>query len=298
MSAVMKKNNVTVWTVAALLMTGCFHDVHEFRPSEFGDVPVGYYTATLGTDQIDPTTTIDDITLAAVGNGMAISKHFTNMQDMADELLQLPQGEYDILAAVNMTQANGYKIEGLPDTKAAAGSDITVSLTDPASSPAQVWAGCTHADIREDKIAPIDLELQPILATLTVNINNMPAGTTVTMSISDVADKVILNAKDASGRYGKPDTKSSALVTTQSSTIRLMPTISGQERCVLTLELVSAQGTTFLTQCDAPRLDTGKSYTLDLEYSTLRPYMSLSSTSINPWSDGWTVQGEIFNPQN
>ena len=299
MSAVMRKSifHVIGWAVAALFLTGCFHDVHEFRPSEFGDVPVGYVTASLNMDQVDKSTPISDLTIVAIGSGTTITEYIASIEDMSDELMQLPKGEYDILSTFNMTQANGYILSGLPKTKAGAANDVTVSLVDPASSPVQAWYGCMHTDIKEQDITSVDLELQPLLATLTVNISNLPDGTVMTLSISDVAAQVILNAKDGSGRYGVPGTQASADITTQSASLRLMPTVSGQERFLLTIELVSAQGTTFITQCDAPRLDVGKSYTLDLDYNTLRPYMYIASTSINPWTDGWTVQGEIFNPQ-
>ena len=44
-------------------------------------------------------------------------------------------------------------------------------------------------------------------------------------------------------------------------------------------------------------MEVGKDYILDLDYNELQPYMYINSSSISPWEDGWTVDGEILNPQ-
>ena len=79
--------------------------------------------------------------------------------------------------------------------------------------------------------------------------------------------------------------------------MNLLPTVAGKDRCKLKLDIVSGAGVALSTICDVPRLDPGKGYTLNLDYDKLQPYMYITSSSISPWEDGWTVSGEVLNPQ-
>lgn len=276
--------------MAALLLTGCFHEFHE-KMDESGTVAVA-----LQWEQAeDAATPIQHITYS-IGN---FTKFFASVEEYAGELLQLPAGEYDILVTANMTEADGYFLSGLGCATKSDGSlpEVKVSLLNPASSPAQAWFGVGHASVKEGDITVVEPLLQRLLSTLTVNIANIPAGTKMTLTLGNVAKEVILTAKDNTGRYGVPGSETVADITIPGSAVNLMPTASGQERCILSIELTSAAGIPLTVVCNAPRMETGKSYTLDLDYTKLQPYMYINSSSISPWEDGWTVDGEILNPQ-
>lgn len=283
---------------AAVLLTGCFHKMHELKPSEWGDAPVGYVAATFKWDQADDASgAIHSITLSFGGSGASFSKNYNSVEDVSADLVQLPVGDYDILVTANMTEADGHILTGLPATRADLGS-ITVSLKSPASSPAQAWYGVSHVTVTEDDICVDEITLLRLLSTLTVSIDNLPSGATVVLTLSNVAENVDLTAKDAGGKYGLPSTELVGDLNIPKGSLRLLPTASGKERCMLTLDITSPSGVNLSSLCDAPRMEVGKSYTLNLDYNILQPYMYLTTYSISNWEVGWTVSGEVLNPTN
>ncbi len=286
--------------LAALLITGCFHEVHEFRPSEYGDVPVGYIAPALQWDQADDAgAVIHNLTISVGGTGATFTKSFSSVEEASSELVQLPVGEYDILVTANMTEADGFILTGLPPTKAdAAMGSVKVSLKNPASSPAQAWYGVMHASVRQDAITMVDPVLRRLLSTLKVNIANMPAGTDMTMTLSDVAGNVDLTTKDAGGAYGLPAGEGVGDLALPAGPFNTLPTVSGKDRCKLTLDITPPGVPQLTVECDAPGIGLGKVCTLNLDFNTLKPYMYISTVTISPWEDGWTVNGEILNPQD
>ena len=284
--------------VAAVLFTGCYHKMHELRPSEWGDVPVGYVAASFQWDQAgDASEAIHDITLSFGGSSASVSKNYKGIVDVAGTLVQLPVGDYDILVTANMTEADGYILTGLPATKTDLGS-IKVSLKNPASSPEQAWYGVTHVTVREDAISVVQITLSRLLSTLALGIDNLPSGADVVLTLSNVAKNVDLTAKDDGGKYGLPSTELVGDLNIPMGTNRLLPTASGKDRCMLTLDITTPAGINLTALCDAPCMEVGKTYTLNLDYNTLKPYMYITSYSISDWENGWTVSGEVLNPNN
>lgn len=306
---------------AMMLLTACYHDQHEEVPSEYGDQPVGYLTPLLLWD--DPadagtTTTIDDIRFTVSGTGSTtVANRFNNTEAAADWLQQLPVGDYDLLVTADMDEAHGYILENagtrattradeelhtaLPDTR--------VSLAEPSSSPRQSWYAVTHATVREDEITVAEFRLQRLLSELSVIVHNVPAGAAITASVERVASDVLLTHRDGQGRYGVADREDYMTVSlgalaadpADAATLRhddhtLMPTAGGQERCYLSLSVTTPDGTRLTYLADAPRMECGKAYVVELDYTKLRPYMLLEAFTINDWTDGWAISGEIINP--
>ena len=307
------------WAFALLLFTACYHDQHEEMPSEYGDQPVGYLTAQLvWDDPADANSAIDDIRFTISGaNGTTVAHNFTDTESAADWLQQLPVGDYDVLVTVDMDEAHGYVLENaatrattradeafhtaLPDTR--------VSLAEPSSSPAQAWYAVTHATVREDEITVAEFHLQRLLSELSVIVHNVPTGAAITASVERVASDVLLTHRDGQGRYGVADREDFLTVSlgalaadpADAATLRhddhtLMPTASGQSRCYLTLSVTTPDGTRLTYLADAPRMECGRTYVVELDYTKLRPYMLLEAFTINDWTEGWTISGEIINP--
>ena len=209
----------------------------------------------------------------------------------------------------------------LPDTR--------VSLAEPSSSPAQAWYAMTHATVKEDEITVAEFRLQRLLSEISVIVSNVPTGAAITASVERVASDVLLTHRDGQGRYGVADREDFLTVTlgaltadatvpdgspvgTAASTVSdgstvgtatlrhddhtLMPTAGGQPRCYLTLAVTTPEGTRLSYLADAPRMECGKAYVVELDYTKLRPYMLLSAFTINDWTEGWTISGEIINP--
>lgn len=308
---------------AMLLLTACYHDQHEEMPSEYGDQPVGYLTPLLLWD--DPadagtTTTIDDIRFTVSGTGgTTVANRFNNTETAADWLQQLPVGDYDVLVTADMDEAHGYVLENVgADTRSmtradesvyTALPDTRVSLSNPSSSPAQAWYAVTHATVKPDEVTVAEFHLQRLLSELSVIVHNVPTGAAITASVERVAHDVLLTHRDGQGRYGVADREDFLTVSlgalaadpADAATLRhddhtLMPTAGGQERCYLTLTVTTPEGTRLSYLADAPRMECGKAYVVELDYTKLRPYMLLSAFTINDWTEGWAITGEIINP--
>lgn len=313
-----------LWAVAAMmLLTACYHDQHEEMPSEYGDQPVGYLTPLLLWD--DPadagtTTTIDDIRFTVSGTGgTTVANRFNNTESAADWLQQLPVGEYDLLVTADMDEAHGYVLENVgADTRSTTRADeafhtalpdTRVSLAEPSSSHAQAWYAVTHATVREDEITVAEFRLQRLLSELSVIVHNVPTGAAITTSVERVARDVLLTHRDGQGRYGVADREDYITVSlgalaadpADAATLRhddhtLMPTAGGQERCYLSLNVTTPDGTPLTYLADAPRMECGRTYVVELDYTKLRPYMLLEAFTINDWTDGWAITGEITDP--
>ena len=307
---------------AMMLLTACYHDQHEEMPSEYGDQPVGYLTPLLlWEDQADAGAAIDDIRFTVSGTGgTTVTQRFDNTETAADWLQQLPVGDYDVLVTVDMDEAHGYVLENAATrgttradeaTVTTALPDTRVSLAEPSSSPRQSWYAVTHATVKEDEITVAEFRLQRLLSELSVIVSNVPTGAAITASVERVAHDVLLTHRDGQGRYGVADREDYLTVSlgalaadpADAATLRhddhtLMPTVGGQERCYLTLSVTTPEGTRLTYVADAPRMECGRAYVVELDYTKLRPYMLLSAFTINDWTEGWTISGEILNPTN
>ena len=308
---------------AMMLLTACYHDQHEEMPSEYGDQPVGYLTPLLLWD--DPadagtTTTIDDIRFTVSGTGgTTVANRFNNTEAAADWLQQLPVGEYDLLVTADMDETHGYVLENVgADTHSTTRADeefhtalpdTRVSLSQPSSSPAQAWYAVTPATVKADEVTVAEFHLQRLLSELSVIVHNVPTGAAISASVERVARDVLLTHRDGQGRYGVADREDFLTVSlgalsadpADAATLRhddhtLMPTAGGQERCYLSLSVTTPEGTQLTYMADAPRMECGKAYVVELDYTKLRPYMLLEAFAINDWTEGWTISGEIINP--
>ena len=318
----MKTKIFPLWAVTAmLLLTACYHDQHEETPGEYGDQPVGYLTPLLTwDDEADGGTTIDDLHFIVSGTtgGTGLTHDFNSSASAAEWLQQLPVGEYDLLVTADMDEAHGYVLENAATRGTTRADDATgttalpdtrVSLSDPSSSPRQSWYAVTHATVKEDEITVAEFHLQRLLSELSVIVSNVPTGAAITASVERVAHDVLLTHRDGQGRYGVADREDFLTVSlgalaadpADAATLRhddhtLMPTAGGQERCYLTLAVTTPEGTRLSYLADAPRMECGKVYVVELDYTKLRPYMLLSAFTINDWTEGWTISGEIINP--
>ena len=45
-------------------------------------------------------------------------------------------------------------------------------------------------------------------------------------------------------------------------------------------------------------MKSGGKYQINLEYEEMKPYMYLTSTKIDDWTEGWIYRGEILNPED
>ena len=299
---------------AMMLLTACYHDKHELIPNENEGQPVGYVAPQLlWEDEADEPaiTSIDALSFWIQGSdGGNRTREFGSVEESADWLQQLPAGEYDILVTADMDEPSGYVLTATGTPAENMLTPTSVSLRDAASSPRQSWYAVTHVTIREEEITVAEFKLQRLLPTLTVNVTGVPAGTKVAVAVEQVAESVLLTEKDANGRYGviqSAETKADfGLLTPAADDAttfrldgkRLMPTAASQSRSLLRITTTEADGNVLVSTADCPRMELGRYYTLDFQYAVLSPYMRFEAMTINDWTEGWTISGEILNPTN
>jgi len=280
--------------VAMLAMAGCYKDNHEFQD--------GCGALSLGLQWDNPKdvgTVPHALSLSIQGDGASFTKSFASPEQLASEPIMLPAGEYDILVTADMTEANGFVVKGLPVSKAGSGmGEVAVRLANPSSSPAQAWFSVNHAAIKEGNVTTIEPKLQRLLASLDLKIANVPSGTSIKKTLLSIAETVILTEKGQDGRYGAPQGKPRESIYLKDGITNMLPSAAGVERNDILMLIKTADGKELLVTLDVPRIDVGKTYTLNLDFNTLQPYMFIDSGSISPWEDGWTVNGEILNPED
>ena len=286
-----KSTLISIAMVAvSFLMAGCYHDSHEFGEPKYGNQPTGYVTPLIDWEQEDAAVPVHDLTMVTVGNGISDSKSYDRIPDLAKDPLQIPKGEYTVLYKVNMTEPDGY---GRTD-------DVTVSLIDSAKLPAQAWFGVTNTIIREDTIVIAETKLQHLLSVLKLNMTNVPTGTVITVTLGNVAKNIKLTAKDESGRYGVPDSISIGYMVIDTLTagadgvissdeLLLPPTVSGIDSTDIIIGVILADGGTFDCICNAPRIATGCTYSLNLDLDVLTTSMKFNSNSISQRREEWTA---------
>lgn len=309
----MKMKTIFMALTAMMLLTACYHDKHEFTPNEFDGESVGYVTSQLlWEDEADAAAigSVNALSFQVQGaNGVSRARSFSSIEESADWLQQLPAGEYDILVTADMDESSGYVLTTTGTPAENMLIPTSVSLRDAASSPRQSWYAVTHATVREDEITVAEFHLQRLLSEISVIVSNVPTGAAITASVERVASDVLLTHRDGQGRYGVADREDYMTVSlgalaadpADAATLRhddhtLMPTAGGQERCYLSLSVTTPDGTRLTYLADAPRMECGKAYVVELDYTKLRPYMLLEAFTINDWTDGWAISGEIINP--
>ena len=282
---------------AILLLSGCFQNVHEFDLSK----NAGLVAPELSwADPDDAGTDIHDLLVVVNSREEAYTKHYTNDRDLARDPQEISAGKADILVIANAAESDGYRVSGLPATKAAAAGPISVSLMGKPQS--QAWFGPAPVTVEQDAVTTAKASLQRLLTTITLDFSNVPAGSVLNFTLTGVATSIILNEKDANGHYGVPTGESSSYVLgtltgNGKQTFYCFPTVFGQERVILSVEVTPPGEAPYTCVCEVPALSVGKEYTLTLDYDQLSTYMYVTAHVINEWTEGWTVSGEILNPQ-
>jgi hypothetical protein len=72
-----------------------------------------------------------------------------------------------------------------------------------------------------------------------------------------------------------------------------LPTSREKKNCTIVLE-VRLAGTTNRFLVEAPRMECGRKYTVDLDFNDLSPDMHLDAFTINDWEEGWTYNGRVY----
>lgn len=291
----MKTVRYIILMTAAVALAACSHDVHDFD----GDETTGYLAAHLVWEQADDINTHVNNLHIAVDGTHRLTADFSTKEEVATWLQQLPVGDYDVLVTADMSAADGYQLT----------DDGAVSVSNPSVSPSQAWFAMDHVTLRHDQITTANLTLQRLMASLSVTVRNVPDDVSLTVSACHVAASVALNQRDGSGRLGLPAEStlsvnvpcSANMSLTRAATQatgwhRLLPTASGQSRSLVEILCTHPDGRQVLCMCDFPRMESGHSYEVAVNYSDLRPYMYFEWYRINDWTESAVINSEVPMP--
>ena len=305
--------------LAALLMAGaCSHKIH-FEVDMPQDENAGKYPAPEGLgylgndlaweDIADVKSDITHLKYTVTGaNGVKEVKEFNSPKEACEWIIPLPVGEYDVLVAANMNDANGFVLSETGGKAPNLTLPTTVArLKNPSSNPHQAWNGIAHVKVEANKMATVHLDLDRLMALFTLKVNNVPVGTAIDVSIRNACEFVTLTELRVKDHYGLPSTTISEDVTlgrltdknatTGINEFKVYPTAKSLDKTILMFHIKTHAGIDLDYVGEAPVMENGKKYVLTLDYTKLTPYMYITSTAINDWTDTWSFDGEVLNPQ-
>jgi hypothetical protein len=175
------------------------------------------------------------------------------------------------------------------------------------SSPEHAYYGVTDIVIDKEDVHYITRsDMRRILAELTIVIEGVPENTVISGKVLNVATGLLPLQKNEDGTFGTASyTKEECDIplkiavpgeTLKTETLRLMPTANGFHTTKLFIQLISPDDTVRNYDIEAPVMKSGGKYQINLEYEEMKPYMYLTSTKIDDWTEGWVYRGEILNP--
>ena len=236
-------------------------------------------------------------------------KEFSSPAEASKWMIPLPVGEYDVLVAANMDKANGFELsETVPTKSTLTLPDTYAKLTNASSNPVQAWNGIAHVEVLENKMATVHLELDRLMALFTLKLINVPEGTVIDVSMRNAAHYVTLTQEREAGHWGVPSKEiSDDIILGQLNAsnaesaiqeFKVFPTATGLDRTILFFHIKTNHDLELDYMGEAPIMENGRKYELVMDYEKLTPYMLITAaTTINDWTDGWEVSGEILNPE-
>ena len=282
-------------------LASCDHDVHD------GEGDGGLSVSLAWADEADEGTEVKDVKtwiVNATDGTQVAQSQYGSAQEMAKERYDLPKGNYRILITTNLVDP--FTIS--EQTRAVDNiNSLAIGLSDPSASPEHAYYGVTDIVIDKEDVHYITRsDMRRILAELTIVIEGVPENTVISGKVLNVATGLLPLQKNEDGTFGTASyTKEECDIplkiavpgeTLKTETLRLMPTANGFHTTKLFIQLISPDDTVRNYDIEAPVMKSGGKYQINLEYEEMKPYMYLTSTKIDDWTEGWVYRGEILNP--
>lgn len=260
----------------ALALGSCESNVHE---NEQGGLSIS-----LAWQDADDATTVKNIRVwifNAADGSLVKSQEYTDARVLANERYPLSNGQYKVVAAVNLTAP-------LSASNTSNINDLLFSLSESSASPERAFYGVTDATVSNSSaVTSVTVPVQRLLAELTITIDGAPASSVLTGEVQDVATS--FNPCKA---QTNTDATTVTLPTTtaqgetlQMQTIRLMPIVSNQANSHLYLSISRTDGVVEEYDITVPVMMAGGKYEIRFQHSEMHPKMNLESGSIQNWNE-------------
>jgi hypothetical protein len=300
-----RRFNIGLWVLLCVpcLLASCDHDVHD------GEGDGGLSVSLAWADEADEGTEVKDVKtwiVNATDGTQVAQSQYGSAQEMAKERYDLPKGNYRILITTNLVDP--FTIS--EQTRAVDNiNSLAIGLSDPSASPEHAYYGVTDIVIDKEDVHYITRsDMRRILAELTIVIEGVPENTVISGKVLNVATGLLPLQKNEDGTFGTASyTKEECDIplkiavpgeTLKTETLRLMPTANGFHTTKLFIQLISPDDAVRNYDIEAPVMKSGGKYQINLEYEEMKPYMYLTSTKIDDWTEGWVYRGEILNPED
>ncbi|MFC2771807.1 MAG: FimB/Mfa2 family fimbrial subunit [Porphyromonas endodontalis] len=286
---------MSLLTLATLSLTSC-HD----KDTEHDDY--GLSAALSWADSADAGHEIKNVRIwiFQAGGKLVAKRQYGSKFPVALDIHPLPVGEYDVVATTNLIEPFG--AEG-DETF----SSLLLKLREASTSAEHAHYAVGHISLPRDRNSRIGLSLRRILSELTVEVEGAPRGTKLETMVLNAADALVPSQKGAEGIWGRASNnkqpaqgktaiEQNGLIKTE--TLRPMPTVSHDAYAYLRFTFRLTDGSLRECAAEAPIMKPAGKYTLKMKYSELKPFMHIKPTRISDWEEGWTVVGEILNPDD
>ena len=300
-----RRFNIWLWVLLCVpcLLASCDHDVHD------GENEGGLSVSLTWADEADEGTEVKDVKtwiVNATDGTQVAQSQYGSAQEMAKERYDLPKGNYRILITTNLVDP--FTIS--EQTRAVDNiNSLAIGLSNPSASPEHAYYGVTDIVIDKEDVHYITRsEMHRMLAELTIIIEGVPENTAISGKVLNVATGLLPLHKNEDGTFGTATytreecdipfgiaAQDNRLIT---ETLRLMPTANGCLTTRLSIQLIAPNGTVSNYDIEAPIMKSGGKYQINLEYEEMKPYMYLTSTKIDDWTEEWIYRGEILNPED
>ena len=271
---------MSLLTLATLSLTSCRH-----KDTEHDDY--GLSAALSWADPADAGREIKDVRIwiFQAGGKLVAKRQYGSKFPVALDIHPLPVGEYDVVATTNLIEPFG--AEG-DETF----SSLLLKLREASTSAEHAHYAVGHISLPRDRNSRIGLSLRRTrLETMVLN----------------AADALVPSQKGAEGIWGRASNnkqpaqgksaiEQNGLIKTE--TLRPMPTVGHDAYAYLRFTFRLADGSLRECAAEAPIMKPAGKYTLKMKYSELKPFMHIKPTRISDWEEGWTVVGEILNPDD
>ena len=297
--------NIWLWVLLCVpcLLASCDHNVHDVEDK--GGLSVSLTWA----DEADQGTDVNDVKLwifNADDGSLVEEKHYGSAQEVASQRFALPVGHYLILAATNLIEPF---FIGEATRATLNMNQLMFGLSNPSASPDHGYYGVTDIVIEKSNVSYVIKDaMHRMLAELIIIIEGVPENTAISGKVLNVASGLLPLHKNEDGTFGTTTytkdecdiplgiaAQDKRLIT---ETLRLMPTANGFLTTRLFIQLIAPNGTVSNYDIEAPIMKSGGKYKINLEYGEMKPYMYLTRTKIDDWTEGWIYRGEILNPED
>lgn len=240
-------------------------------------------------------------------NGQLVKEHhYTKEQQVVLNLYTTETGEHKVLSATNLI---------FPFSVSATTSyeNLVFKLDRPSASPEHAYFGVATVNTSQGKKTAAPFSMRRVMSEIKIEIEGAPQGTTLAAYVNNAADGIYPLQKDHEGNFGRATSGNKNIVsipkalaingTISTDNMRLMPTVAEATKANsansnLSFLFTLSDGTIIECNAQAPIMRSSGKYKIKMKYSQLKPYMLLEPIKINDWEEGWTISGEIPNPEN